>query len=135
LVNRDCSRNGCPEKFDGFLQQNFYVQRFLLIAVLPAESQDLFDQILCSFGTLQNILQILFLVFFLIFIPGQFCIADNDRQDVVEVVSNASGQCANGLHFLRLEELGFHVLSFFLCLLAGGDVANYTNQTTTIQSC
>src|SRR5215203_5381239 len=38
-------------------------------------------------------------------------IAEDDRENVVEIVSNASGQCAQALHLLRLNELLFETFA------------------------
>src|ERR1035438_8430535 len=37
----------------------------------------------------------------------QFCISQNHGQNVVQLVSNPTGQTAKGLHLLRLEDMGF----------------------------
>ena len=41
---------------------------------------------------------------------------DDGREDVVEIVGDAAGQRAEGLHLLRLAELGFDLLPL-PCLL------------------
>ena len=40
----------------------------------------------------------------------QVAVADDRRQDIVEVVGDAAGELAHGLHFLRLAQLCFELL-------------------------
>jgi len=53
---------------------------------------------------------------------GQFRVAINGRQDVVEVMRNAAGERAHGFHFLRLSKL-------FLELFFPGDISCNAGQT------
>ena len=41
----------------------------------------------------------------------QFQVAHDHREQVVEIVGDTSGELADGLHFLRLPELGFGLLA------------------------
>ena len=58
----------------------------------------------------------------------QFSIAEYRAQDVVEIVCDAAGQCADGLHFLRLSQLYFQTFLFQLCLLLRADVDCGSNE-------
>ncbi len=49
----------------------------------------------------------------------QFTVAIDDRQQVIEVVSDPAGQAADGFHFLRLLKLSFEPFTF-------GDIADDT---------
>jgi hypothetical protein len=55
-------------------------------------------------------------------ILGHFGITENGAENVVEVMGNATGQGADGLHFLGLDKLGLQAFSFFLALLTLADV-------------
>ena len=54
---------------------------------------------------------------------GEFDVAQDRAQDVVEVVRNAPGHGAHGLHLVRLAQLGFQLIAVRLGLLATGEVA------------
>ena len=54
---------------------------------------------------------------------GQFRVADDHAQHVVEIVGHATGQTAHGLHFLRVQQLGFEPAVFFLQAQLLRDVA------------
>ena len=58
---------------------------------------------------------------------GQFAVAENGSQNVVEVVGNATGQRADGLHLMGLPEL-------FLQLFLGSDIADTFNPGDNIAS-
>ncbi len=57
----------------------------------------------------------------------QFRVADDARQDIVEVMGNAAGQKPDTLHFLSPLQLGFHGFSFNLRLLPGCKIIIYRN--------
>jgi hypothetical protein len=54
---------------------------------------------------------------------GQFHVAEDGAHDVVEVVGNAAGHGAQGLHLVRLAQLVFKFVALGLGLLAAGEVA------------
>ena len=56
-------------------------------------------------------------------------VADDGRQDVVEVVGHAAGQGAEGLHLLGLQQLPFELLAALFGLGALGDVDHDAHQT------
>ncbi|EKD40685.1 MAG: hypothetical protein ACD_74C00247G0002 [uncultured bacterium] len=75
----------------------------------------------------------------LYFLPGriifrqlqlqQLAVAEDDGEDVVEVVGNPSGQDADGFHFLGLDKLAFQHFLFRCRLLAFGDIGKTSPQT------
>ena len=52
----------------------------------------------------------------------QFDVAHDGGEDIVEIVGNAPGQGADGLHFLRFTHLRFKRKAGFLGLLALGNI-------------
>ena len=54
---------------------------------------------------------------------GQLHIAQDGAHDVVEVVGNAAGHGAQGLHLVRFAQLVFQLVALGLGLLAAGEVA------------
>ena len=85
---------------------------------LTAESQNLLDQKLCSFAPDQNFFQIICQIgsFFHV-IECKFGKTDNRSQNIIKIVRNSAGKCADGLQFLCLPKLVFEILLF-------GDIAD-----------
>jgi hypothetical protein len=45
-------------------------------------------------------------------VPGHFGITENGAEDIVEIMGNAAGQGADGLHLLGLLQLGLELFAF-----------------------
>ena len=89
-----------------------------------AEGQDLLHKLLCPLCPLQDLIEFLPL-FFRVFIlhHGQLGIPEDDGENIVEVVGDAAGQGADGLHLLGLTELDFQSLPFLLRAVPVADIA------------
>ena len=113
----DGGRQRGPQHPGRFLDEGADLDHLQSPLFLPAEAQDLPDQIAGAQGRLQNLIQIAPCP-----VPGRqfpalddFRVADDDAQDVVEVVGNAPGHGAEGVEFLGVQELQSQAL-------AGGNV-------------
>jgi len=52
---------------------------------------------------------------------GEFGVADDRGEDVVEIVGDAAGESAEGFHFVHLSELLLHALLFVVGGFGGND--------------
>ena len=99
------------------------MNRFVLMLVTPAEGQDLLDQVLGPVAGFLDLLEELGIGCAIIHaVEHDFGVAQDGRQDVVEVVRDAPGQGAEGLHLLGLLKLAFTALQGLFGLHARGDV-------------
>ena len=88
-----------------------------------AEGEDAPDQVLRARGGLANLFQAVPLVRrFARLQPGQLDVAEDRLQQVVEVVGDAAGQRADGLHLLRLAQLVFQAAPLGFAPLSLGEV-------------
>ncbi len=123
LVDGNGRRQGGAQHLQGFLDNDCRLERDLFAFRLTAEGEDLFDQILGPMTGFDDLIKILRdrgtgrAV-----VPGQFRIAEDGPEDVVEIVGDAAGQGADGLHFLGLLQLRLEFFPFVFSLLALGDV-------------
>src|SRR6056297_914194 len=63
---------------------------------------------------------------------GHIDIADQRKQDIIEVVCKSGGKGAQGLGFLAEKKLGFQALAFFLSLNALGNIPAYTPESNNL---
>jgi len=104
--------NRGSQQLECFCGNGADLQRFDILFGPSCECQNLFDEISGSHAGPMDFHQVFFdLRSGCRRIQRQFRIPDHCRQNVVEVVSDAAGQGADGFHFLGLLELGFH----FIC--------------------
>ena len=61
-------------------------------------------------------------------------VADDDSQQVVEVVRHAAGQLTDRFHFLRLCKLFARPIEHFLCLVTLGNVARHLGKADELAS-
>jgi hypothetical protein len=114
---------GGTEQFHCLLDDESGIEDYRLGVGLAAEGQDLFDQVLGPVAGLEDLIQIPgHHTSFGNTVPGHVRIADDRPEDVVEVMSDAAGQGADGLQFLGLKELGLEVFIFRFGLLTLSDV-------------
>jgi hypothetical protein len=80
---------------------------------MPAERQQLLRQTSGAIGSLQDLLEIRVNGIFRNNLAlEQFAVAGDHCEKVIEIVSNASGQAANRIHFCSLAQLGFQTPAF-----------------------
>ncbi len=97
--------------------------RFDFLIDLPAESQDLLDQIAGALGGIDDAPAVFAQGLVAgVFKEHQLGPAHNRCQDVVEIVGNAPGKAADGLEFLRLLQLFFKRFVFVSQSHLFGDV-------------
>ena len=112
LVHLNGGRQGGPQQFERFLGDDSDIHRFSLLLPLAAEDQNLVDQILRPLAGLHHLLQVTALDIRSVLIQhGQFGIADHGGENIIEIMGNAAGQGADGLHFLGLPELRLQTLT------------------------
>ena len=61
-------------------------------------------------------------------IGGELVVADDTGEEIVEIVRDAAGERAQGVHLLRLEELALEFAAGAFALMAGGDVLQRSAQ-------
>ena len=112
-----------PEEMKDFRDHQMKVHWPLLLLFLAAEGQNVLHQLLGPAPGGQHFLQILpRSVFVRDSAEGQLGVPEDSRQDVVEVVRDATCQGPDSFHLLRLAHLGLALMQPFLCSLAFGDV-------------
>ena len=119
-------RQGGAQQLGRFFQQRVQCLLDPHLRLLPAEGDDLVHQVAAALtglldlrqpggGRVAGIQRLL----------GQRPVAQDHRQDVVEVMRDAAGQRADGFHLLRLQQLAFQCHPPGLGLLALGDVGDH----------
>ena len=115
----DARRQRGPQQPDRFLDDLAQPDDAPLVRLPPPEGEDLLDELagararLLDFGQalLRRMLRHEIL-------PRQFDVADDRAEDVVEVVGDAAGEGAEGLHLLRLAQRRLEPLPRRLGVLA-----------------
>ena len=79
---------------------------------LSAEGKDLFGQIARPLGCFHDLRDVLARALLVYLVEGKLGVAEDDREHVVEVVSDAARERAHGLHLLRLAKLLLESLLF-----------------------
>ena len=135
-------RQPCPDLFDQFDigRQRVFRQRANgpghlgrrnpCDAQLPiaGKAEQLLGQLGAPLPGIENVLEHTPGAAGVVTVDGQAGGAEDDGQQVVEVVGQAAGQLAEGLEFLRLEQLGAHGVQLQRGIPAIGDVARDLGQ-------
>jgi hypothetical protein len=112
-----------PQQRAGFLDNPVQLDRLHFVFALPAEGQNLLDEVFGPQAGLEHLLHVVGEggirrgIF-----HGHFGESDHGGKDVVEIVGNAAGQRADGLHLLGLAQLPPKVFFFLFGLDAFGQV-------------
>ena len=98
------------------------IQRTQFDLLLAAEGQEAAGQVHRPLAGGEDALDVFFerIISFQLHLQ-QRSVADDGRQDIVEIMGHASGQDADGFHFLRLAQLFFQFLAL-------GNVAHHGQQ-------
>ena len=110
--NINCAWDGGTDKPQYLFEKGRDLEWQTAVVLFSAEGKDLLDQVS---GTDSGLMDTgkkagnFWIVFHLQL--AEFGKADDCREDIVKVVGNAAGKGADGFHFLRLPQLGFHLLA------------------------
>ena len=101
------------QKIQGFLDHWFQADKQFLLLTLPAESQNLTNEL---FGTLAGgedlgIVRLSQSEETSV-ICKHLCVSNDHAENIVEIVRDPSSQTADGFHFLGLSQLGLKLLLF-----------------------
>src|ERR1700677_1102780 len=95
------------EEFEGFDNDRLDIHRYLVAEAAAAESQDAFDQKLCTLGRMHDVVEVApQLALCSTMLKREFAVPQNCPKDVIEVMGNPAGERADCLHLLRLPQLG-----------------------------
>ena len=108
LPNLHRGRQGGAEQFHGLFHDGRHRHGPLFRFLLAAEAEDLPHQIPGAIAGREDLVQVGVDFRIGVFEAGQLGITHHRPEDVVEIVGDAAGQGADGLHLLGLAELGFH---------------------------
>ena len=119
----DIFRDGGGEEFDRLLDDGCDEQGTHFLFPFPAEAQNLFYQFPGPFGGNEHLLEILpVLALPRHGVHDHFRIADDRHENIIEVMGDAAGQGADGLHLLGVAEFLFQGFFFLSRSLFPADV-------------
>ena len=119
----DVRRCGRLDQLERVFDDQVRQQRKHLEFAAAAESHDLVDQLLGAVGAFDHPLDIgVGLAVLRHLVKRHVAVADNRRQDVVEIMGDAAGQGSDGFKPFRLPELALEVFALPHGLLAFGDI-------------
>ena len=129
-IDRSAGRQGGAQQRDGFFEHRLQGLNHQVVRLAAAECEDLLHQAARPAARLAHLLEPgLRRVAGFDFLLGQCEVAENGAEDVVEVVRDAAGQCADGLHLVGFAQLRFVPLTFALGAPAVGDVGRLHDKT------
>ena len=97
----------CPaEYFRCLYDQVIYINRLYIIFAAACKTKKPFGEIGPAFNLPFNGFEIFIKgMVFIGFHKHERCVAENAQQQIIEVMGDSSGKCADGLHLLGMEQL------------------------------